>query len=677
MKIRSLYLKLLIFLLPCFILSFGLLAGVSYSIAYRSLSKSVENTALAIGQDYSNRIQSFLREAIVQSTDFAAKTEFDDVSSLWKIVQVLADNKKNSGYLESSVFIYPDGTAVRSDGTSFNLGDRDYFKKVMETKEPAVSELLLSQTTGKMAFNVAVPVIRGGELKGVMTGSFALEKLSDLIKELSFLTNGYGVLADSTGEIIVHPRIQELAGKMNLREKTVNPELNTKEKELDGRLIKLFQNAADTGSQARGSYTFVDGVDRIAVLSPFDLPGGNRWILLVAAPAKEVNQELTALAVSIFLAAGACLLAAAAAIVFISRRLAKPMVLIRDDCKLLASGDLTERELQVRSEDEIGQLASGFDDMRSTLRTLITRVYSQSEQVAASSEELTASAQQTAEAVNQVVDSFSSVMAGSEKQAASASRLNQVAEDLFLHTNQMAQSASGAADTARDAAQSAQAGVGAVEGTLAQIRNAGEGSAKVGLAMEDLARNFAEIGKIVGMISSISSQTNLLALNASIEAARAGEHGRGFAVVASEVRALAEESSNAAGKIAALIARNQSSLDQALGATETGRSSILAAVELADQTHESFGLIKDSVLRLSGQVGSISEAIGKISQGAEILVEAARETDETSRLAQTESESVSAATEEMSATMEEIAASSQSLAVLAGELQAELTKFSL
>jgi methyl-accepting chemotaxis protein len=42
-------------------------------------------------------------------------------------------------------------------------------------------------------------------------------------------------------------------------------------------------------------------------------------------------------------------------------------------------------------------------------------------------------------------------------------------------------------------------------------------------------------------------------LNAAIEAARAGEQGRGFAVVAEEVHKPAEQSQDAAKKIASLL----------------------------------------------------------------------------------------------------------------------------
>lgn len=677
MKIRSLYLKLLVFLLPCLILSFGLVSGISYFFAQRSLSNSVEDTALAIGQDYSHRIQGFINEAVIQSADFASVPGLQDVSNLWNVVHVLQDNKKRSGYLESMFFVFPDGTGVRSDGTSMSMADMDFFKTVVETKHPAVSSLQISAATGKPAFYVAVPVLNGEKLNGVLTGSFALDKLAELMKGLTFMDTGYGMLADASGDIIVHPAMPELAGKLKLTEKEIAPELQVKQKQLDNRLLTLFKSAADSGSQMRGTYKFVDGVTHISVFTPFDLPGGNRWMMMVTAPADEVNRELSSLAISILVISLLCLVLAAAAIAYISRLIAKPITVIRDDCNMLASGNLQEQARQIRSEDEIGQLADGFRDMRTTLRGLITRVYAQSEQVAASSQEVTASAHQSSVAVNQVVESFSSIVQGSERQAVSVNRLNEVAEDLFAHTSQIAEAADSAAEVARRTSESAHTGSETVAETLAQIHAVGSGSDKIGVAMDELNRNFAEISKIVGIISSISGQTNLLALNASIEAARAGEHGRGFAVVASEVRSLAEESSGAASQITALIARNQASLSQALAVTKDGRDSIVSAIRLADETNQSFSLIKESVLGLTEQVASISQSIGKIVRGAEVLAEAAKDTDDASHTALMESAAVSATTQELSAAMEEIAASSQSLAVLAGELQSELSKFSL
>ncbi len=71
--------------------------------------------------------------------------------------------------------------------------------------------------------------------------------------------------------------------------------------------------------------------------------------------------------------------------------------------------------------------------------------------------------------------------------------------------------------------------------------------------VEELSRKSSSISGIIESIREIAQQTNLLALNAAIEAARAGEAGKGFAVVADEINSLSTESSNATGKIDAIL----------------------------------------------------------------------------------------------------------------------------
>ena len=121
--------------------------------------------------------------------------------------------------------------------------------------------------------------------------------------------------------------------------------------------------------------------------------------------------------------------------------------------------------------------------------------------------------------------------------------------------------ASQAAGKANDSAGTGKIAVDKTVTKMKEISQVVDESAKV---IEILGKRSEEIGEIVSVITGISDQTNLLALNAAIEAARAGEQGRGFAVVAEEVKNLAEDSREAAERIAKMIKEVQSETAKAV-----------------------------------------------------------------------------------------------------------------
>ena len=201
------------------------------------------------------------------------------------------------------------------------------------------------------------------------------------------------------------------------------------------------------------------------------------------------------------------------------------------------------------------------------------------------------------------------------------------------------------------------------------------GAKQAQVAAEELKASSAQIGEIVGLISTIAGQTNLLALNAAIEAARAGEQGRGFAVVAEEVRKLAEQSAEAAQQIKTLVGSNHSSINNVVGAIDVAISKITQGVELVNIAGMSFGTINEHIGQVTDHVHMIAKAINEAATGSQRIVSSIKDVEKLSRDAAAEAQSVSAATQEQSASMEEIAAGSQALAKLAQELQGAVSRF--
>lgn len=675
MKIASIQTKLLLIFLPFFILSFGILSAVSYYLSQQSLARSTDETAMSVGTDYANRVQADVDKKVTRLEELATMPSIRAGTDRAQIVGDMAAAHKRTGEFDSIYFMWLDGSGVRLDGSTSQNKGGDYFEKVVATQKPYVSDPRIARSTGKLSVNVGVPVFADNKLVGVLGATYSLEKMTELVETLKFKKTGYGFIADDSGAVIAYPKRPEIIGKLSLAEKKINPDLKLGKEELDDRLVNLFGKAAGGEQQVQGQYSFVDGINREAVFTPINLPGNGRWVIAVTAPEAEVNAEATTLGRTMLMASLLFILIAAAFIVILSKQIARPIQLIRDECMNLSKGDFREQAVQVRSEDEIGQLAQGFHGMRTGLRTLVTKIQSQAEQLAASSQELTASAHQSAEAVNQVAGSIAGIAQGTEKQADSASRMSAVAKQMSDHMTHSLSTTNEVASIARSTSQEAEQGRVAVGQAVDQMNKISEGSEAVQTAIAELAKGSQEISKIVSLISTIAGQTNLLALNAAIEAARAGEHGRGFAVVAEEVRKLAEESNKAAQQIEELIQKNQANMDQAVAATQAGTEGVKVGIEVVKDAGETFNKIVGAIVHLSDQIKEISQSVEQMDDGSRALTSAIYDVDKVSKESAAEAQTVSAATEEQSASMEQIASSSQSLAKLAGGLQEAVAKF--
>ncbi len=138
-----------------------------------------------------------------------------------------------------------------------------------------------------------------------------------------------------------------------------------------------------------------------------------------------------------------------------------------------------------------------------------------------------------------------------------------------------------------------------------------------------LAEASQQIGDIVGLIDTIARQTNMLALNATIEAARAGDAGKGFAVVAHEVKGLANQTTEATGRIRSLVDTIQSAVEDAVGAISrvddvVSRISALS-VAMAETTAvqaESAAVISEKANQVAQETIVVTSTIAKISETA-------------------------------------------------------------
>lgn len=528
--------------------------------------------------------------------------------------------------------------------------DRDWYKAAMKApNETVIIDPFTSATTGHYNLFISRALADG---QGAITISLDLAQLNEMVKAIRLGKNGYIYLMDRTSKFVSHPtsavgeeatgdQIAKIQGTESGFMEYVNPKTG------------LPQSVFITTNKLTGFK--IVGVLELQEFSEASMP--ILWTSLIVL--------------------GISLVVAGIVLFFVIRSITRPIERLNRSAHRVSEGYLNE-DVETKRKDEIGELATNYNAMLASLRTMVQEMSETASQLAASSEELTAGTEQNAKAVEHVVELVQEASNDAESQASSSSESAKTMDEMSMGIRKIAEASSTIVQSSSQ--------------TVSDVQNGSEKVAQVGLQMEEIRRSTREsaemmqqmnelsslVAEMSGSISDIAGQTNLLALNAAIEAARAGEEGRGFAVVAGEVRKLAEQSRVTADRIQQHIEQMTELTGKAYQMiNQDVNANVDRGMSVTEQAQQAFREIERSTQRISEQIHEVSAITEQMSASADEIASSVEQIAATSAKSLESFQGVTAATEEQLASMEEISSASEGLARMATDVNAQIERFKL
>ncbi|HEX5341890.1 MAG TPA: cache domain-containing protein, partial [Duganella sp.] len=227
-----------------------------------------------------------------------------------------------------------------------DAADRAYFKTVMRTRKPMITEPLIGRANKQPIVQMVAPVLDAkGEVRCVLVGVLRLYKdnLLGHLRTAKVGRSGYyfALTRDATPVYVLHPDISRL---LKPRAANANPATaRALEEGFEGTVMGMGE-----GRPTLNSYKQLKSVD---------------WLLATSLPAAEAFEPFDGVLRRVLVLSGVAAVLGALLISMLTLRLLAPLVKLRNAIVALRAHPASFTPLPVHARDEVGQLTSAFNDL--------------------------------------------------------------------------------------------------------------------------------------------------------------------------------------------------------------------------------------------------------------------------------------------------------------------------
>lgn len=222
-----------------------------------------------------------------------------------------------------------------------------------------ISPVYIDQASGEPMVLLAVPVTDVfGDFQGVLAAEVNLKFMWDLVGSLKIGEEGKAYVVDGEGNLIAcGDTSRVLKGENVLSLQEVRQFVGTK---------------GGAPVHDAGVSLGINGAEVVANYMPLGTPD---WAVVVEQPSGEAYRHIAEGSTRTFLIVLVSILLAIVTGTLLSRRITRPLIALRDATREISGGNLDTR-VEIRSDNEIGELAASFNTMTEDLqRTTVSKEY--------------------------------------------------------------------------------------------------------------------------------------------------------------------------------------------------------------------------------------------------------------------------------------------------------------
>ena len=344
------------------------------AVELRNLEQLAQNTAGRISQLIFG--MRGLADYLGTDDDFVAYLQKPTPRGTRDIVSKLEGLGRAHRDIQFSMVMDAGGNAIAATDPEVmgkNFRFREYFKKAMEG-ESYMTGIIVGSVAGASGFFFSRPVY---DPQGTVIGAVVMRVRADpvarIVSAAKLNDDRIPFLIDGDGVIIWHPNEKQMFKSLvplspaKLKEIIADKRFGKDRDRIDS-INQPELGAAMMGAKDRGYVSYrskVSGRDEIAGYAPVP---GNDWVVGIsesrdyfAAPLDRLFEKVL---ISVLLA-GAIFVALAS---WFARSITRPIEKLTAAAHALKSGDYDKAHVDVRSNDEVGQLARVFTVMIDVLR---------------------------------------------------------------------------------------------------------------------------------------------------------------------------------------------------------------------------------------------------------------------------------------------------------------------